>query len=160
MTPLAYPQINGCRHSFASIELKMAGQEFKGIKSINYTRTRSRGKVMGTSPDPIAKTRGENEYTAEVEIYFAEFMLFLSLLKGDAPPDGYGDVFFDCTVTYGENGFDVVTDEIIGCTLDTTDASNSQGSDPTVRKCTLNPVKIRFGGMDDLAIPLTAPVGA
>lgn len=152
---LEFPYINGVRHSFASIEFKfqVAGQKVQVfLKSINYTRTRGRGLVRGNHPDPIAKTRGENEYSADIELYRAEWHLLKETLG-----EGYGDVSFLALVTYGENGFETVTDEIIGCTLDSTEASNTQGSDPTVLKFNLAPLKIKFGGTDDLAVPLTAP---
>ena len=152
MSAIQYPLINGRRHSFASIELKLNGQIFIGFKSINYSRTRSRTMVYGTSPDPLGKTRGTNEYKADCELYLAEFQNFVNDLGS-----GYGDISFDITVTYSENGFDSICDVIKGCTLDSTDASNSQGTDATVRKMDLNPIKILFNGIEDLDVPLTAP---
>lgn len=153
--PIAYPLINGVRHGFSSIELKIANQLFIGFKSINYTRTRSRTMVYGSSPDPIGKTRGTNEYKADCELYLAEWNLLQSILG-----DGYGDVLFDVLVTYGENGFDTIADEIIGCTMDTDDAQNGQGTDPLVRKIDLNPVKCKYNGKDNLQFPLVPPPGA
>lgn len=148
-TPIQYPLINGVRHSFASIELKLNSQIFIGFKSINYTRTRSRSKVRGNSPDPLGKTMGENDYTADCEVYIAEWNLFQELLG-----PGYGDVFFPVLVTYSANGFDTIQDVINGCTMDSTEASNSQGPDPTIRKFDLAPLKILYNGIDDLATPL------
>jgi hypothetical protein len=152
---LTVPLVNGCRHSFASIELKLAGQIFLGFKSINYSRTRSRGEVRGAHPDPIAKTRGENAYTADCELFLAEFMAFLAVVCGSDDISGYGDIAFDVTVTYSEDGFTTIVDEIIGCHVDTTEASNGQGTDPTVRKVDLGPLKVRFNRKDDLKTPLT-----
>lgn len=149
-TPIQYPLINGVRHSFASIELKLETQIFIGFKSINYGRTRTRTKVRGNHPDPLAKTRGENDYNADCELYLAEFMLFISQFGS-----GYGDKFFQVLVTYSENGFDTIQDIINGCTIDTTEASNGQGPDPLIRKFDLSPLKILFNGVDDLEIPLT-----
>lgn len=151
-TPIQYPLINGLRHSFSSIELKINGQIFVGFKSINYNRTRSRSMAYGNSPDPLGKTRGTNEYKADCELLLAEFHVFMSSLGA-----GYGDKAFDISVTYTENGFDTISDVIRGCTIDTTDSSNSQGTDPSVRKIELNPIKILFNGVDDLENPLTSP---
>ncbi len=147
-TPIQYPLTNGVRHAFSSIELKINGLIFVGFKSINYTRTRSRGLARGNNPDPLGKTRGTNEYKADCEMFLAEFNLLQSTLGA-----GYGDVSFPILVTYTENGFDTITDTILNCTVDSTDASNSEGSDPTVRKFELNPTKILFNGIDDLAVP-------
>lgn len=153
---LIYPLIRGRRHGFSSITLKFAiadgptVQMF--IKSINYGRTRSRGLVRGNHPDPIAKTLGENEYKGSVEMMLAEYRLLVAELG-----DGYGDKSFDVLVTYGETGFETVTDELLGCNLDDDDASNSQGPDPLVRKIDLAPLKILMAGVDDLEIPMISP---
>lgn len=149
VAPIQYPLVNGVRHSFASIELKLDVQIFIGFKSINYSRTRNRALVRGNHPDPIAKTRGENEYSGDVELYLAEWNLFQSQLGA-----GYGDKFFQVLVTYTENGFDTIQDVINGCTIDSLEASQGQGPDPLVRKFDLKPLKILFNGIDDLAVPL------
>lgn len=154
---LIYPLIRGKRHGFASITLKFAIADGGStvemfIKSINYGRTRSRGLLRGNHIDPIAKTRGENEYKASVEIALAEYRLLIAELG-----PGYGDRDFDVLVTYGENGFETVTDEIRGCNLDDDDASNSQGPDPLMRKLDLAPLKILMGGVDDCDFPMVSP---
>jgi hypothetical protein len=149
-TNIVYPLVNGVRHSFASIELKVAGQLFVGFKEINYSRTRTRAEVRGNHPDPLGKTIGENVYTADATFFLAEFNLLVALLGA-----GYGDSFFTITVTYSANGFDTIQDVITGATIDTTEASNAQGPDPTARKVDLKPLKILFNGLDDLSGPLT-----
>lgn len=157
---LTVPLTNGVRHSFASIELKLAGQIFLGFTAINYSRTRSRGLGRGAHPDPLFKTRGENEYSADCELFLAEFMAFLKAAKGGGSIQGYGDVQFDVIVTYQEEGFDPIVDELIGCSIDSTEASNGTGTDPTVRSVDLNPLKIRFGREDDTTTPLAPAPGA
>lgn len=148
-TPIPYPYVNGVRHSFTSIELKLNGQIFVGFKSINYSRSRSRSQVYGNSPDPLGKTQGTNEYSADVEIYLAEWNAFQASLGA-----GYGDAFFQVLVTYSANGFDTIQDVINGCTIDGLEVSQSQGPDPLVRKFEMSPLKILFNGLDDLATPL------
>jgi hypothetical protein len=148
-TPIKYPLINGVRHSFASVELKFAGQIFIGVKAVNYSRTRTRAEVRGNHPDPLGKTQGENVYAGDIEIYLAEFNRLETLLGA-----GYGDSFFSCVVTYSANGFDTIVDTITGCTIDTTEAALSQGPDPLTRKIDLKPLKILFNGIDDVLVPL------
>ena len=170
-TPIQYPLINGVRHSFASIELKMGAQIFTGFKSINYSRKRNRALVRGNSPDPIAKTKGDNEYAGDCELYLAEWNLFQSQANSGlavtvgpvtvgigGAGGGYGDQFFKVTVSYNENGFDLVQDVLLGCSIDSTEASQSQSPDPLVRKIDLSPLKILFNGIEDLATPLVAPI--
>lgn len=154
MSDLAYPFVTGFRHGFASLsaDFKLPGGgtlTFRGFKSINYTRTRDRGMVRGNHPDPIAKTRGENSYDADCEVYLAEFEALRQALG-----PGYGDILFNVLVHFVEGGFEGVQDQIIGCTLDSTEASNSQGTDALTRKVKLTPIKILFGGEDDAEFPL------
>src|SRR5262249_47614835 len=144
----------GFRHGFASVNavFKLPGGnslEFRGFKTINYNRTRSRTKVMGNHVDPLGKTRGTNDYTCDAEVYLAEYMALIRQLGA-----GYGDKQFSIFVQMVEGGFDDIQDEILGCTLDTTDASNSQGTDPLVRKIDFNPTKILFDGIEDVDVPL------
>jgi hypothetical protein len=155
---LQYPLIQGVRHGYSSIELNFQIPGGKKVqvfaKNINYSRKRTRALVRGNHPDPIAKTRGENEYTADIELFFAEWLLLKRSLE-----IGWGDISFTVIVTYGENGFDTVSDQILGCTMDSVEASQSQGSDPLTRKFELNPLKIIFDDEDDLAAPLQPPAG-
>jgi hypothetical protein len=154
MDQLAYPLVTGFRHGFASLsaEFKIPGGgtvTFRGFKSIDYNRTRDRGLVRGNHPDPIGKTRGENSYDADVEVYLAEY----AALQRELGP-GYGDILFNLLVHFVEGGFTGLQDELLGCTLDSTEASNAQGTDALTRKVKLNPLKIKFDGVDDVEVPL------
>jgi hypothetical protein len=161
-TPISVPLVNGFRHSWASVEIKLAGVIFY-ITAVNYERTRSRTLVKVNHPDPISKTRGSNEYKADCEMLLAEFtafqaaLLIASLATGGLL--GYGDIFFDVVVQYTENGLDTVTDTIKNCTLDSTKAANQEGTDPSKRTFDLGPLKILFNGADDLGLPLQSPPG-
>ena len=161
-SPLSYPLVNGYRHSWASIEVKLNGQIFYAT-SVNYSRKRNRTIVRENHPDPVGKTIGANEYSADLEMLLAEYNALQAGLIAAANQQGlnggYGDVFFQVVVQYSENGLDTVTDTIDGCTMDSTEASNAEGTDPTKRKFELSPLKIKFGGQDDLATPLVAPPG-
>lgn len=162
-TPIQYPLVNGLRHSFASVEIKVANQLFYAT-AVNYSRKRNRTLVRVNHPDPIGKTIGSNEYSADIEMLLAEYNALQAALINRAQQaglgNGYGDVAFQVVVTYSTNGLDTVTDTIQGCTLDSTEASNAEGVDATKRKFELNPLKILFNGIDDLSVPLAAPVGS
>jgi hypothetical protein len=152
MTPLAFPEINGLRHDYSSIELKANGLLFMGIKSIEYEWSREVALVRGFSPDSLGQCRGFNTNTCSIEMYLAEWNLFLNSLG-----DGFGDGFFSIQVSYAETGFDQITDYILGARLIGVSASMSQGSDPLTRKLKFQPTKIQYQGFDDLASPLSAP---
>lgn len=160
--PLLYPLVNGVRHSWASVEVKLGNFIFY-VVGINYSRERERTMVMVNHPDPVGKTRGRNKYEGDCEMLLAEFNLFqtqLVLLSAVGLSGGYGDVPFDVVISYTENGLDTVTDVLKGCTLDSTSAANAESNEPTKRKFKLNPLKILIGGVDDLGtLPLVAPPG-
>lgn len=159
---ISYPLTNGTRHSWASVEAKVAGQIFY-VTAVNYSRKRNRTIVRANHPDPIAKTKGSNDYSADIEMLLSEYNALQAALIAQASQaglnGGYGDVFFSVVVQYSENGLDTVTDTILGCTMDSTDASNAEGTDPSKRKFDLAPLKILFAGQDDLGSPLVAPPG-
>ncbi len=161
MSPLAYQLLNGVRHGWSSVEAKFGApvnQVNIAFKSLNYKRTRTREMLRGNHPDPLGKTRGTNEYTADCEMPLAEANLLISQLQASVGGvGGWGDVFFDLVVSYTENGFDTITHTIKGCTLDEVDASMSEGAGPLMRKFVLNPLKILDALGDDLAVPLQAP---
>lgn len=146
MPILSYPFTDGSAFSFLSAELRMGPFTFVGVKDVAYDRKRDRKKVWGTNADPLSKTRGKNDYNCSVELYLAEFN---ALLQEMGP--GYGDTPFLTIVNFTENGFDTVTDVIVGCTIDTTKSKNS-GDEALTREFDLNPLKILFSGMDDQAI--------
>lgn len=152
--PLQYPSTTGARPSFGHIELNIAGFKFVGFKKIDYSRTRSREMIYGAHPDPLGKSLGQNEYKASCELYLPEFNLFIQQLGLQGIPLGYGDTFFTVAVTYNATGFGVVTDTLYGCSFDSTDAANSQGTSALTRTFELNPLKIEFSGIDDLTNPL------
>jgi hypothetical protein len=151
-TPIQYPLINGSLYSYSSIEWKLAGLIFRGFKSIDFSRKRDRPKVYGNSPDPLGKVVGRNEYEASGELYLAEFNNFVSQLGS-----GYGDVYFQSYITFQQQNFPTTQVQIIGCTLDEVTASFTAGTDALSMKFSLNPLKILWNGVDDLAIPLISP---
>lgn len=161
-TPVTYPIVNGFRYAWSSVEIKIAGKVFYAT-AINYSRKRNRAMVREHHPDPVAKTRGSNEYSADIELHLSEFNAMQAALIAAANQaglkGGYGDVFFQVVVQYSETNLDTITDTIQGCTLDSTEAAGAEGTDPSKRKCDLAPLKVLFGGQDDLATPLAAPGG-
>ncbi len=153
-TPIPYPLVNGVRHGFSSIELKIGPLTFIGFKSFNYNITRSRSLIRGNHPDPIGWTRGENEYKADCELYLAELLALLEELG-----DGWQDLPISVLCTYGENGFDTKKVELTGCHLDGLDFSAAQGTDGLAVKVDLNPLKILINGSDNNERPLAPPPG-
>ena len=117
------------------------------------SRVKTRGEKRGTHPDPLGKTRGSNVYKCTIEMLNEEFYLLqaqLASLQAD-----YGNALFSFSRTYTEPGTGTIKDTAIGCTLDSTEGTDEQGDDPSVRKIDISPLKIYFNGLDD-EIPLAA----
>lgn len=153
-TPIAYPNTTGFRAGFQSTLFKINGQQFVGYKSLEGERTRERALVYGANADPLGKTRGKNSYKFSVEVYVAEFKSFMV----DQFGAGYGDVQFSCEVDVTENGYDTQSYIVEGCTVDSSQFSFSEGSEPLTMKVDFNPVKIIFNNVDDNARPLSGAV--
>lgn len=150
--PITYPDVNGFRHSFSSIEAKIGnpGVVYQGFKSINYETSIAPVKVWGFHPDPIGETRGVADYKGDIEVYLAEWTKILASLGAGAFTKR-----FNISVSYLENGYDSHIDTLIGARFVNDAASNSQGGDPLTRKLTLSVMKILINGVDILDIPLT-----
>lgn len=157
-TPVPYALVTGARFSPVSVEIKWAFPGLNiimpGYKSITYSRKRSRVYAKGQNVDPLGVTRGTNTYAAAIEVHRPEFNNMVRQLG-----NGYGDIFFSLFNTYNETPLDVVTDELIGCTWNGSEAAADQTSDdPLYVMIELFPIKILFAGVDDNAVPLVAPV--
>lgn len=153
---ISYPLINGTRHEWSSIELKLNGKIYVGVSSINYSAKLEPTKVYGVSPEPIGRTRGVYSAEGSIEMYLAEYNALLTDLSALG---GLMEVSFDAVVAYSEADFDVITDEVIGCRIKNIDASQSQGADPLKRKLDLDIMKIKFGGFENVNSPLTSVPG-
>ena len=147
---ISYPLVTGFRFGPASVsaDFQLPGGQsytFRGWKSLNYSRTRDRATVRGFGVNPIGKTRGENSFDADCEIFLEEFNELITMMG-----PGYADQQFTILVhmTEGEND---IQDQLIGCTLDSTESAVQQGTDALTRKFKLSPLQILFNGIDDVA---------
>lgn len=149
MADLSYPLVNGMRHEWSSIEIKLDGDVYVGVKEIKYSDTLKPTKIHGTHPAPIGRTRGVYEAEASVVLWFAEAIQFRKKLGA-----GYMEKAFDIVVSYVEDGFDTVVDEIIGARITKDEGGASQGPDGLTIAWDLDVMKIIHNGDDPLKIPL------
>jgi hypothetical protein len=157
ISPIQVPLTNGVIRSFGHVRLEIAGLEFTGgFKSFKRSRVRERELPYSNSPDPIGKTLGENKYQASAVLYYDWWMNLLQTVENNLGP-GYGDQSFQIYVSYCGANLVTYTDCIVGCTFDTSQADDQQGIAALTREVEFNPVKIYFGGFDDLEDPLVAP---
>lgn len=149
MADLSYPLINGIRHEWSSVEIKLDGDVYVGVKEIKYSASLKGSKMRGTHPAPIGRTRGEYDCEASIVLWFAEAVQFRKKLGA-----GYLEKAFDIVVSYVEDGFDTVVDEIIGCRITKDEGGGSQSPDGLTISWDLDPMKIIFDGVEGLKTPL------
>jgi hypothetical protein len=147
---LGFPLTLGDIPDFTSVEANFGGGiKFGGLMELNYSRKRNRKYEYGPHPDPVGVTTGQNQYAGDCSLLLIDWRTFL-LTSGP----GYGDRKFVVVANYSLPDFTVMTDLLLGCSINTTEASQKAGPDGLVRKVELSPVKILFGGFDDAAISL------
>ncbi len=148
--PIPYPMVNGTRHSWAQIEAKANGALIVGFQEINYNDKLTPEKQYGTAPEPIGRTLGEYDAEGSCTLLLAEFNVLITALG-----PGFKQKVFPITVSYSADGLETIVDQLIGVRIAEVDASNAKGPGGTVRKLTLNLMKILWNGLDSLVNPLT-----
>jgi hypothetical protein len=142
---ISYPEVNGHRTSYCSIELGIDGTRIKGVKSINYKDEVEIGELYGTSSNRIGRTRGRSKPGGDIEIYQAEWEEYLLPKLARNGAIGFAELSWTITVTYSELGLSrTVTDRLIGVRFLSADKSNSEGTDALVVKCTLDVMRVMF----------------
>lgn len=148
--PIPYPLVNGTRHSWAQIETKVQGVLIVGFQEINYNDKLTPEKEYGQASEPIGRTQGEYLAEGSMTLLLAEFNVLIQTLG-----PGYKQKVFPITVSYSADGLETIVDQLIGCRITEVDASNAKGPGGTVRKCTLDLMKVLWNGLDSLINPLT-----
>lgn len=151
--PVQFPLVNGKAHSFASITIKAdtdSGEEsFSAAQAINYKTSKTHGIVRGNSQDILGRTKGQRENTGDIEVLRIEWESFKDkLMQGKDANVGFGDVMFGIQVQYQEEGLPTYTDELEHVLIDDLDMSNTQGTDPSKVKLTLNIGKCKINGRE------------
>lgn len=158
--PVSYPLINGVRHSWSSVEAKIAGAVIGGITEINYAPKLEPGKVRGAGPRIIGMTTGQADYSADCSILLAEYAELQTMLGAQ-----FLTAFFDVEVSYSDEGYSTsglltITDTF-KCRITEVSAAMSSGStDGLVRKLTLAPIDMRLNGVDPMPAQPSAAGGA
>jgi hypothetical protein len=147
---LSYPLINGFRHAWSSIEIRLVGDVSLGCTEINYSTKTDRGYVRGAGALPIGQTLGNFTYEADFSILESEFASLMTNLGAQAMTQ-----FWDIVVSYDAgvgladgSPLAVIQDTIQACTITEISGSQSSGSsDAIVRKLTLMPSGILWNGV-------------
>jgi hypothetical protein len=139
---VGFPRVNGKFCDFADITVFINGKPFIGIKEISYKASREPGKVRGTAPKVLGRTRGEFDAEGSFTMYQEDAVAFRSALG-----PGYMEQDFNITVIYQPKGGLLVTDNLIGCCLTEDDQSHSQGTDPLEQKFSIHILDLLLNGI-------------
>lgn len=154
---IQYPLINGRYYSFASIEVWIGGvpQPNIGFKSINYKASLKPGIGRGTRPHKLIRTRGEHDASADCEMYRLAWENLKWILSA-GNTIGYGETAVDFMIGYAERPeMPTLTDILQAVRVTEADYSNTQGTDPSTVKLTLDPMNIIEAGAQ-IVTPLEA----
>lgn len=141
---LARPNMVGHEYSHTSLEILLNGVALLGVKSISYSTKKEVGKVYGTAPQRIGRTRGKEDPSCELEIYRIEWEIAKATLG--AAGIGFGDTPSLLQVTGFEPGQPVWVDQIISAEITEAAFSSSDGTDPLTVKLTFDVMQIIVNG--------------
>jgi hypothetical protein len=149
----AYPLVNGVRHSWSSVEIRVAGQIILGVTEINYSPTLDPAVVRGAGALPIGHTLGNAEFAGDFSILLEEFNALMTVLG-----QGAMTVPFDIVTAYdatiggvAAGGLSVIVDTLQTCRISQIDNAASSGStDAIVRKCTLKYLGLLLNGVSPM----------
>ncbi len=137
-----YPEVNGNVYDWSSVEIKLGGDLYIGVKEIKYSHTLKGVKIKGTHPVAIGRTRGEYDAEGSISLWLAEADAFRQALG-----NGYLEVPFDIVVSYTENG-KTLTDTIVGAKIAKDEGGGSQSPDGLSVSWDLDVMKILINGLE------------
>lgn len=149
---IPYPMMDTSELSFASIEANYAGQVVAGFTAIEYSIELTPGEVRGTSPRVLARTAGDEKFTATATMRKAEYENYRARLSVSG--QGYMLVSHPITVTYFEIGASApITDILHGCRITKDQDSHKQGTDGLMVQITYHVMRIMRAGTDNAVLP-------
>lgn len=144
----AFPDVNGVKTSYCSIELVLRGVRLKGVKSINYRESHEIGKIRGISSHPIGRTRGMVDFEGDIELYHSEWLMLLPILTNGGLV-GFAEVSSPVSITYSElpvaPAYETVQDILEGVRLHSPESSAAEGVEAQVIKLSMSIMNILWG---------------
>jgi len=148
--PINYPDINGIRYDFSSIEFGVSPifAPIVGIQAINYEDTLDPGEIRGTSPQVIGRTRGKYDAKADIVCYVAERELIFAAVAALATTSliGYREQPFDITVSYSDYLQPNIVDNIVGNRIKKPSSAHKTGQEGLMTKIELHTMYILWNG--------------
>jgi hypothetical protein len=143
-------RVNGIQLGWSSGKLKIDGEPFTGIKSIDYGDgvEQSLAWGMGKHYAPRGRTRGK--YTPDplvIELFEASAEELRSMLEQRASGRGISNVSIPIVLQFIEKDDRTVTVEALDSTLVKIEAALAEGPDPLTTKFTFQPMRYLRNGV-------------
>jgi hypothetical protein len=143
-------RVNGILMGWSSLKLKIEGEPFTGIKSIDYGDSVEQAFAygMGRHYAPRGRTRGK--YVPDplvIEAFEASAGEIMSMLANKAGARGLSNVPVTITIQYIEKDESPVTVEALECTFVKNEVALAEGPDPSTRKVTFQPMRYLRNGV-------------
>lgn len=158
---IRYPDINGVRTSFCSIQFGIESIPIVGIKEINYEESQDVKPIYGTSRKPVGRPAGTVAYTGSIVVYQKEFyqvilpkLLSLGVTQG-ITTGAWALVSAPIVIAYSEEQSpeDTVSDTLSGVRLMAPKASHSEGPDALTMSLTMSIMDILWNGASSMGSP-------
>lgn len=127
---MAAPQINGTRHSWASIEITLFGRIVTGITGIDYSQEQEKEDFYGQGSNPVHRGKGNKKATANLKLYKYEVDAILS--AAGAGKDLTDIDKFNIAVTYLPTGADTLVTDVINNAEFTKDTRSMKSGDKMI----------------------------
>jgi len=114
--------INGLVFGYSDIILKVNGQTFSQVETINYDHTTTREEFVGTSPEAAGRTAGYASYKASFTMSLEDADKFMKILGTPLNVK-----LFVITVMYANPTKPLITDTLFGCLVDSFTTNTSKG---------------------------------
>jgi hypothetical protein len=145
---LNFPDDGGFQHSFSSIEISIGGiKKVVATKSLKYSDPLQMGKIYGTSPHKIGRTRGQSDPTGTWEVYRSAWDQLMADVLAIGGKLGFAEQSFPIFVSYGEpsNPLLTVQDVRLGTRIHSPEGGGQEGTDPLTINLQLDIMRIVWG---------------
>lgn len=143
--------INGHQHSWASVKIKIDGEEFTGLTSIKYADALESVLAYGMGRGHRPRGRSVGKYTIEplvVTLWKSSAQaLRAQLAKSSANGKSYGTVIFQVVLQFIEQGDTPITIEFQDCKWGKNSATDEEGTDPLKEEVEWQPTGILRNGL-------------
>lgn len=129
--PIPYPLVQGVRFDHSSLDIKLVGVSFLGVKSIDWNDEMNPGDVYGTGAQRLGVTRGQYKAKGNIEIWKAEAYNFENLVVTATPGIGLLECRWPGDINYVmEGGIGPFTSNLVGCRIISRNNQSAQGNEP------------------------------